>query len=139
TLATPPFLADSAARAALLSDDPMPLPEIVTKPAFNLTRASHVVLTVSDLARSRAFWVDTLGFMVTAEEGKTLYLRGQEEGCHHSVVIKEDGGRARCERLGFRVFLDEDLDKAVEWFKAKGCKTEFVEVPHQKRTLHVTD
>ena len=66
----------------------MTLPKTVFRPGFAITRASHVVFEVSDLARSRAFYVDTLGFVVSDEDSNTLYLRGPEEGCHHSLVLK---------------------------------------------------
>ena len=35
---------------------------------MQITRASHVVLRVRDLAKSRAFYVDTLGFVVSDED-----------------------------------------------------------------------
>jgi catechol 2,3-dioxygenase len=43
----------------------MPIREPVFDPPFNVVRASHVELGVRDLARSRAFYVDCLGLLVS--------------------------------------------------------------------------
>ena len=37
---------------------------------------SHVVLAVADLAASKRFYVDLLGFVVSDEDSERLYLRG---------------------------------------------------------------
>ncbi len=70
----------------------MPLRPPVFDPPFNVVRASHVELGVRDLARSRAFYVDCLGLLVSDESADTLYLRGIEERNHHSIVL--DAGAA---------------------------------------------
>ena len=46
----------------------MSIPDPVFRPAFAITRASHVVLRVADLQRSRAFYVDTLGFVSSTRD-----------------------------------------------------------------------
>ncbi len=52
--------------SALLNEETrMAIPANVFYPPFNIVRLSHVSLTVSDLAASRAFYVDTLGLQVT--------------------------------------------------------------------------
>ena len=66
----------------------MAIPRSVYPAPFNTTRASHVVLTVKDLGLSRAFYCDALGFAISDQDGDTLYLRGIEEACHHSLVLK---------------------------------------------------
>ena len=66
----------------------MAIPRSVYPAPFNTTRASHVVLTVKDLGASRAFYCDALGFAISEEDGNALYLRGIEEACHHSLVLK---------------------------------------------------
>jgi len=116
----------------------MTLPKTVFRPAFAVTRASHVVFAVTDLAKSRAFYVETLGFVVSDEDKSTLYLRGLEEGCHHSLVLKS-GGAPTCERVGMRVLTEDDLDLAQAHFKSRGLPTRFVDVPFQGRTLHFND
>ena len=55
-------------------------------------------MTVKDLGASRAFYVDMLGFIISDEDADTLYLRGLEEACHHSLVLKKATEAPRCER-----------------------------------------
>jgi catechol 2,3-dioxygenase len=38
-----------------------------------------------------------------------------------------------------RVMTEDDLDRATIFFASKGCAVEWAEVPHQGRTLHITD
>ena len=116
----------------------MTLPAPVLDPSFRITRASHVVLTVRDLAASRRFYTEVAGLVVTAETADTLYLRGIEEACHHSLVLRRGAGVA-CSRLGMRVLTEPDLDRAKTFFEAAGCPAAWVEVPLQGRTLHVSD
>lgn len=47
----------------------MSLPTTNHDPGFRITRASHVVLTVRDLAASRQFYEKVIGLILTAEEG----------------------------------------------------------------------
>lgn len=115
------------------------LPAVVYKPPFNITRASHVTLTVADLEASRAFYVDVVGLVVSDETDDLIYLRGLEEACHHSLVLRRSKGTPVCARVGFRVFLDEDLDAAKDYFDATGLPTSWEAVPYQGRTLHVRD
>jgi catechol 2,3-dioxygenase len=116
----------------------MPIPKPVYRPPFNITRASHVVLRVKDLAASKAFYVDTLGFVISSEDGGRLYLRGLEEACHHSLVL-EKGDTPCALRVAFRVLTDDDLEIAAEHFAKAGLDPSWVNVPHQGRTLHVND
>ena len=115
----------------------MDLPTPVYRPPFNVTRASHLVSRVSDLGASRAFYCDLLGLVVSDEDANTLWLRGLEEGCHHSIVLKL--GEPAVERVGLRVLTEEDLDLLQAHFAAAGFPTAWVEVAHQGRTLHTTD
>ncbi|OUD02867.1 VOC family protein [Streptomyces swartbergensis] len=116
------------------------LPPVNLRPSFNITRASHVRLTVADLAESRNFYVNALGLVVSDEDDRTCHLRGLAEACHHSLVLELDQeGAGACRRIGFRVFFDEDLDLAYAWFRERGLPAEWVDVPYQGRTLHVSD
>lgn len=116
----------------------MTIPVSAYPAPFNLTRASHIVLTAKDLGASRAFYVDALGFAVSDEDRDTLYLRGMEEACHHSLIIKK-GPAPVCERVGFRVYTDDDLRAAHAYFKNLQLPCMWVDVPYQGKTLHVTD
>jgi catechol 2,3-dioxygenase len=114
-------------------------PQTNFTPPFNVTRASHLVLTARDLARSRDFYVEVLGLMVSEEDASTIYLRGTEEIAHHSLTLKKTDDAAACERVGLRVFTDEDLDKAKAYFDRKGIAAQWQDVPFQGRTLQVSD
>ena len=88
----------------------MTLPSTNFDPGFRITRTSHVVLTIRDLAASRQFYEKVIGLILTAEEDDTLYFRGVEEACHHSLVLRK-ASDVCCTRLGLRVFCEHDLDK----------------------------
>jgi catechol 2,3-dioxygenase len=116
----------------------MPLRDPVFNPPFNIIRASHVELGVSDLARSRAFYVDCLGYIVSDEDSDALYLRGVEERNHHSVVLRKSEDIAAL-AIGFKVAGEEDLDKAAEWLCARGLPVSWPNLPFQGRTLRTVD
>ena len=60
------------------------LPNTNFNPPFNITRASHLIFTARDLARSREFYTEVLGLIVSDEDADTIWLRGVEEIGHHS-------------------------------------------------------
>jgi catechol 2,3-dioxygenase len=115
----------------------MKLPEMVYKPPFAVTRASHVAIRVRDLQASRAFYVDLLGFVISDENRDTIWLRGLEEGCHHSLVLRQ--GDPACEHFGMRVLTEEDLELAKTHFSSAGLPTRWVEVEHQGKTFQTVD
>ena len=117
----------------------MPLPLTNRSVPFNVTRFSHVVLHVRDLDESRAFYEDLIGLIVTEQDGDSLFLRGVEETCHHSLVLRRAAGSLACERIGFRVLDEDDLDRAKKFFDFSGRDAELVDVPHQGRTLRLHD
>ncbi|HBR63686.1 MAG TPA: 3,4-dihydroxyphenylacetate 2,3-dioxygenase [Rhodobacteraceae bacterium] len=115
----------------------MPIPTPTLYPPFNIIRLSHIELGVSDLAASKAFYVDMLGMQITEETSDALYLRAMEERGHHSVILQKGDVNVRV--LGFKVFAEQELDKAHDWFTAKGHKVAWVERPFQGRTLQTHD
>ncbi len=117
----------------------MPIPKPNYNPPFNVTRASHVVLNVSDLAASKVHYVDMLGLMLTEQTSDALYLRGLDEHSHHSVVLRKSDNPGTVARIGLRVFSDDDLDKAYTYFQEQGVPCRFVEAPFQGKTLHFED
>lgn len=117
----------------------MSLPRSVYPAPFNTTRASHVVLSVKDLGASRAFYADALGLVISDADEDALYLRGVEEACHHSLVLRRAAGAPTCERIGMRVYTEEDLERAKSYFDKADLAPRWVEVPYQGRTLHVSD
>jgi catechol 2,3-dioxygenase len=116
----------------------MPVRKPVLDPPFNVVRASHVELGVRDLARSRAFYVDCLGLLVTSETKDALFLRAVEERNHHSIVLRRSPEPV-AQALGFKIASEEDLDRAAFWFGRKNLPVSFPELPHQGRTLRTAD
>ncbi len=116
----------------------MPVPKPNLYPDFNIVRLSHVELVVTDLAKSRSFWADTLGLQVTGEDSTHVYLRAMEERGHHCIILSK-GDAPVVRVLGFKVFAEQDLDKAKLWLESRGQKTEWVERAHQGRTLATRD
>jgi catechol 2,3-dioxygenase len=117
----------------------MSLPSPPAVAPFSITRVSHVVLNVCDLAASREFYERLLGLVTSAEDGDRVYLRGVEEAAHHSLVLQKADGVPSAERVGFRVASDADLDAAQRFFQERGLPNAWVDVPYQGRTLHVSD
>lgn len=116
----------------------MPVPVSAKPPPFEIVRASHITLGVTDLARARAFYADTLGLHVEAETRDAVYLRAMEERQHHSVVLLK-ADRAYAGPPGFKVGSEEDLERARHFAAAQGLSARFVERPHQGRTLVLVD
>jgi catechol 2,3-dioxygenase len=117
----------------------MAIPQTNFNPPFNITRASHLVLTAQDLPASRMFYTEVIGLIVSDEDANTIWLRGVEERGHHSLTLKKASGEPSCECIGMHVFDEEDLDKAKSHFDRTGVAAKFVEVPYQGRTLRFTD
>ncbi len=101
----------------------MPLPTPNLHPPFNIVRLSHVELGVTDLTKSRAFYVDTLGLQVTDESADAIYLRALEERGHHCIVLRKTD-KAEARDLGFKLYSEDDLDRAEHFFKGKGLPVE---------------
>ena len=116
----------------------MPVPAPNLYPAFNVVRVSHAELIVTDLDASRAFYADTLGLQVTFEDTEIICLRAMEERGHHCLILRR-GAVPSCSYLAFRLFSEEDIDRAAAYFGGQGRGIEWVERPFQGRTLRVLD
>lgn len=115
---------------------PVPAPELY--PPFNIVRLSHVHYRVTDLAASRAFYVETLGLQVTFEDQSRIFLRAMEERNHHCICLEQaDTGSVAV--LGFKLYDAPDLDKAADWFAAQGLPVNWVDDPYTGRTLRTCD
>ncbi|WP_324766950.1 3,4-dihydroxyphenylacetate 2,3-dioxygenase [Pokkaliibacter plantistimulans] len=112
--------------------------DFVLHPPFNITRASHVVLNVRDLDASKHFYTELVGLAVSDEDASAVYLRGMEENCHHSLVLRKSG-EATCSRIGLRVQTADDIYAMQAYFEAQGIASSLVDVPFQGPTLHVSD
>src|SRR5258708_35008972 len=111
----------------------MPVPTHIFDPPFNIIRASHAVLDVVDLKASREFYENTIGLHVEDSDSDTVYLRGSEEHQHHSLVLRK-AATAACNRLGFKVGNEADLDKAAAFFPENGILYPFLDRPFPRPT-----
>lgn len=116
----------------------MPVPAPVLYPPFNILRLSHVEYRVTDLVKSRVFYVDTLGLQVTHEDKTRIYLRAMEERGHHCIVLVQ-ADKADVGVLGFKLYDIPDLDRAAAFFREKGLPVELIERPFMGPTLRTCD
>jgi len=117
---------------ALGGDHPllaMPPGTPVTVP-WNIVRVAHVELVVTDLERSRRFYVDLLGLAVTEETDDAIYLRGYEDRTHHNLVLRQ-GPTSAVAHMGFRVWDATDLDALEAFYAAEGCLVQRVPAGHE--------
>ncbi|WP_299951178.1 3,4-dihydroxyphenylacetate 2,3-dioxygenase [uncultured Ruegeria sp.] len=106
---------------------------------FNITRLSHVVLTSKDLDKTRYFYESGLGLEVTSHEDTHLCLRAIEETGHHSLVFEKSDGPGVARQIGYRMFSDDDLKRAYDYFNEQGHAAKFIERPYQGLTLQLDD
>ncbi|GAA1391765.1 3,4-dihydroxyphenylacetate 2,3-dioxygenase [Luteococcus peritonei] len=115
------------ALASYNSERPVPAPKNPVKrpdlPVPNILRCAYMEIVVTDLAKSREFYVDVLGLVVTEEDENTVYLRTLEEFIHHNLVLRQ-GPVAAVAAFSFRVNSPEDVDLAEAYYQAIGCRTE---------------
>lgn len=78
----------------------MKTPEVV--------RLGHVILQVTDLSASRAFYVGLLGLDVVAESDRHLCLRGVED--REWTLMLEKSSVPGVRQIGFKVSAEGDLD-----------------------------
>ncbi|MGQ7297511.1 VOC family protein [Quadrisphaera sp. KR29] len=110
------------------------------QPAGGSAEVGHVHLKVGDVQTARAFYVDTLGFEVTAEWHGALFVAAG--GYHHHMAMntwQSRGAGARAATLGLgQVSLvlpgRADLDALVDRLRAAG-----VDVRDDGRTLRFED
>ena len=116
----------------------MAIPAPNLYPPFNIVRLSHIELNVTDLARARGFYVDTLGLQISFADNTHIYLRALEERGHHCVILKL-ADAATVGVLGFKVWDESDLDKAADWFADKGLPISWIKRPFMGRVLRTQD
>ena len=99
-----------------------PIPTPAATPP-DILRCAYMDIVVTDLAKSREFYVDILGLVVTEESDTEIYLRSFEEFIHHNLVLRQ-GPIAAVAAMAFRVRSPEDVDLAEAYYKELGCRTE---------------
>jgi catechol 2,3-dioxygenase len=87
--------------------------------AFRLSKIGVVMLGVSDMAASKAFYVDVLGLELSGEQGGFCFL--QAGGV--TLALSKDLGPPSVARSGVEVvFSVEHVREAYEGLKAKGVE-----------------
>ena len=89
----------------------------------DVIRCAYAELIVTDLAKSRAFYVGVLGLVVTYEDADAIYLRAFEEYLHHSLVIRR-GPVAALAALAYRVRSQAEVETAFEYYTDLGVRVE---------------
>ena len=117
----------------------MPIKNENRNPPFNITRLSHVVLSSRDLDKTRYFYETGLGLEVTFQDKNNLYLRCLEEPWNHSLIFQKHEGPACCFKIGYRVFDEDDLNKAKDFFDAKEIPCKFSKRQFQGNTIELDD
>lgn len=112
-----------------------------TEVPFDITRLSHVVLTSRDLQATRYFYETGLGLEVTFQDESMLCLRAIEESGHHSLVFEktDQTGSGQVRQVGYRMYSEDDLKRAFDWFAKRDLSPEFIDRPFQGLTLRVND
>ena len=122
-------------------EDPQPLTWARRSAPFDVVRAAHVELLVTDLDRSREFYEGRLGFVVTEASDVALYLRGYEDRHHHCLVLRQSE-RAAVGHIAFLVGGDEDLELAARYYASRGRSPRWLEAraeAGQGRAIRVVD
>ena len=111
-------------------------------PPFNITRAAHAEIRVTDLERARAFYVDALGYLEIDRDPRRLYLGGLEERDKYSLVLRLADSPGVC-HLAMRVAEPDDLERIARLYAAHNLPTRWIEADSdergQGRALRVQD
>jgi catechol 2,3-dioxygenase len=99
---------------------------------IDIVRTSHVEFNVTDLERSRQFYVKTLGLIETESTNKQIFLRGVEDRFHHCLVLTESASPS-VGHISFRVRAEKDLEKLVGAFDRKKLRYEWVKPNSMER------
>ena len=109
---------------------------------FNITRAAHAELRVTNFDKARAFYVDALGMLEIDSDKERIYLGGFEERDKYSLVLRkaESPGLGH---LGFRVASPGDLEKIATLYESNRLAVRWIEPNQfengQGRALRVQD
>lgn len=89
----------------------------------DIIRCAYAELIVTDLAKSRDFYVGVLGLVVTHEDEDAIYLRAFEEYLHHSLILRK-GPEAAMSVIAYRVRSAAELDVAEAYYRELGVRIE---------------
>ncbi|THF71743.1 3,4-dihydroxyphenylacetate 2,3-dioxygenase [Deinococcus sp. Arct2-2] len=103
----------------------------------DIIRIAHTIFTVTDLAASRAFYVDLLGLNVLHEEPDALYLRGVED--REWTLKLELAGQAGVRHIAYRVRADADLERMAALAEREGLPYRWESERDRPRMLRMQD
>lgn len=86
---------------------------------FDVVKAGHIEILVTDIEEAKRFYIDTLGFALTESDPGHLYLRGLEDRQHHSVTLTESDAPG-VDHFAFRVSDEAGLDALEGLAREKG-------------------
>lgn len=95
------------------------------KITYDIVRASHIEFNVTDLERSREFYVNALGLVETEAEQNRIYLRGLEDRFHHCLILTK-ATEPSAGHISYRVRTEESLDGLSKLFALRGLQYEWV-------------
>ncbi|TLS36881.1 3,4-dihydroxyphenylacetate 2,3-dioxygenase [Pseudalkalibacillus caeni] len=108
---------------------------------FDIIRTARAILHVTDLDKSREFYVKALGFVETEADDNHIYLRGLEEHIHHSLVLKK-ADQPNVEVLSYKMRSEDDLEELASFFEKDGFQVKWMEEGTQRaigRSFRVQD
>ncbi|MEA5155399.1 3,4-dihydroxyphenylacetate 2,3-dioxygenase [Raineyella sp.] len=121
-----PVISSGSPEPVVTDTDPIRTLDAVPTPSCpppDILRCAYLELQVTDLQRSRDFYVDVLGMYVTEEDDHAVYLRTYEEFIHHNLVLRQ-GPVAAGVVFAFRVRSAADVDRAEAYYRELGCRVE---------------
>jgi catechol 2,3-dioxygenase len=98
---------------------------------FDVVKAGHIELLVTDLEAAKRFYVETLGLIVTESDGGHLYLRGLEDRHHHSLTLTQSDTPG-VDHFAFRVSDEAGLEALEEIVKGRGWFARWKEPGEEK-------
>jgi catechol 2,3-dioxygenase len=102
-----------------------------------IVRIGHVVLQVTNLAASRAFYVDLLGLDVVDESSAHLCLRGVEE--REWSLMLEEREEPAVRQIGFKAAAERELDALEALAAERGWPSERRAEPGRPSVLAMDD
>jgi catechol 2,3-dioxygenase len=103
----------------------------------DVIRVAHCVLYVTDLARSRAFYVDLMGLNVLHESESALYLRGVED--REWTLKLELAPEAGVKHLAYRVRSEADLGALIALAERQNLPWRWEQEQDRPRLLRMQD
>jgi len=106
-------------------------------PMPNIIRIGHGVFYVTDLERSRHFYVDLLGLNILHQDSDALYLRGVED--REWTLKLERSGQAGVKHLAYRVGHEADLGAMIALAQAQKLPYRWESEPDYPKLLRLQD